>query len=257
MSRSLILAFMIALLVHFLLAGVELDLFKPPFHRDRMPKTLTVDLIKPVKEKASFKVLKPPVRVEKAKKKVKKKDLTTKKPKTTPEPTPKQIERKKKDPVEIPEKPPPYLPSESPWETEEKTSPEIPETEYAFVPDMADIPTTQQQAGDEIQSEDEDRPPPGSRKEPITLATPDYKINHPPTYPLLAKRRRYEGTVLLDVLVSPRGIVDSVELAQSSGHQILDRAAVKAVRKWIFHPGKKGDEAREMWVTVPIRFQLQ
>jgi protein TonB len=121
---------------------------------------------------------------------------------------------------------------------------------------MADIPMGKPKAGDAGQSQDEDRIPLEPKEEPLTFATPDYKQNNPPTYPSLAKRRRYEGTVLLDVLVSRSGMVDSIKLAQSSGHQVLDRTAIKAVREWSFHPGKKGDEPREMWVTIPIRFQL-
>ena len=37
----------------------------------------------------------------------------------------------------------------------------------------------------------------------------------------------------------------------------LDQSAMKGVRKWTFHPGKRGGEAVEMWVKVPIRFRLK
>jgi len=263
-SRSLVLAFMIALLAHLLLAGMELDFFKAPFRGDRMPKTLTVDLIRPVKKKRASKASNSPTRVKKANKTVIRKDSITKKPKPKPQPTaankiePIEIQKDQVLPEEEPpkkaEEPPPYLPSEIPWETKEEATPEA---KHAFVPNMADIPLAKPKAGDAAQSEDEDPIPSGSAEEPIIFATPDYKQNNPPTYPLLAKRRRYEGTVMLDVLVSRSGMVDSIKLAQSSGHQILDRAAIKAVGNWSFHPGKKGGEAQEMWVTIPIRFQLQ
>ena len=92
---------------------------------------------------------------------------------------------------------------------------------------------------------------------PVTLALPDYRKNRPPAYPLLARRRGYQGTALLEVLVAQDGTVASVRLVRSSGAEILDKAAKKGVEKWVFYPGKKGDDAVEMWVKVPIRFQLK
>jgi len=87
-------------------------------------------------------------------------------------------------------------------------------------------------------------------------ATPLYRQNPPPDYPPLARRRGQEGTLQLDVLVNSRGGVNEVRLAESSGHDLLDRAAMAAVQAWLFQPGKRGDEAIDMWVRVPIRFAL-
>lgn len=47
-----------------------------------------------------------------------------------------------------------------------------------------------------------------------------------------------------------------VELAQSSGADDLDRAALEAVRAWRFQPGTRGPAPVEAWVKVPVRFQL-
>jgi TonB family protein len=131
------------------------------------------------------------------------------------------------------------------------------ETRYAFVPDMVDIPTALPKRKDIPQTAEENRSARTSLDEPITVATPNYKENSPPTYPLLARRRNYEGTALLDVLVKRDGAVGSIRLARSSGHKSLDQSAMRGVRKWTFHPGKRGGEAVEMWVKVPIRFRLK
>ncbi len=96
---------------------------------------------------------------------------------------------------------------------------------------------------------------PGSPKS--TKARPRYEQNPPPTYPRLARRRGLEGIVLLDVLVDAAGIVRQVGLAKTSGHTILDKSAVKAVKKWIFHPGKLNGENIEMNVRIPINYSLQ
>ncbi|MBW1768473.1 MAG: energy transducer TonB, partial [Deltaproteobacteria bacterium] len=71
-----------------------------------------------------------------------------------------------------------------------------------------------------------------------------------------ARRRGYEGTVVLEVLVNQEGSVEDLRISESSDHSILDRAALASVKKWLFEPGRKGDEAVEMWVRVPVRFQL-
>lgn len=91
----------------------------------------------------------------------------------------------------------------------------------------------------------------------IELAFPDYKANPKPRYPMLARRRGYEGTILLRVFVLESGGVGKVELEKSSGYEILDESAMNAVKDWIFIPGKKNGEPIPSWVTVPIKFQLK
>ena len=89
-----------------------------------------------------------------------------------------------------------------------------------------------------------------------SLARPDYNMNPKPTYPLSARRRGYEGTVKLRVLVLKSGKVGNLEIEQPSGYSILDNAAVEAVEKWIFIPGRKNGTPVSSWVTVPVKFRL-
>lgn len=49
------------------------------------------------------------------------------------------------------------------------------------------------------------------------------------TYPVLARRRGWQGEVLLSVTIHPSGMLERVQIAQSSGHDVLDRAAVSAM----------------------------
>jgi protein TonB len=88
-------------------------------------------------------------------------------------------------------------------------------------------------------------------------AVPLYRENPSPAYPGLARRRGYEGVVLLDVLVSAEGRVGELRVACSSGYSLLDRAAVEAVDGWRFEPGRRGDRPVSMRVRVPVRFRLQ
>jgi protein TonB len=91
----------------------------------------------------------------------------------------------------------------------------------------------------------------------LQTAYPRYQLNSPPPYPRLARKRGQEGTVILQVRVNESGRVDDLKLEQSSNYNMLDRAALTAVRTWIFEPGRKGEKSLAMWVRVPVTFQLK
>lgn len=100
--------------------------------------------------------------------------------------------------------------------------------------------------------EEESIPPPPV----IKLAIPAYKDNPAPKYPGNAERRGLEGVVILDVFVDEDGKVQELHVGESSGHTILDNAAMDAVRKWVFIPGTRNNDPVAVWVKVPIRFQI-
>jgi periplasmic protein TonB len=85
----------------------------------------------------------------------------------------------------------------------------------------------------------------------------DYLHNPAPAYPPAARRAGHEGRVLLRVLVTAQGRASTVQIQTSSGHARLDEAALETVRQWRFVPAKRGAEAIEDWVLVPIVFQLE
>jgi len=84
-----------------------------------------------------------------------------------------------------------------------------------------------------------------------------YLRNPAPRYPLIARRNGEQGTVTLRVLVARDGTPVRVTLEQSSGSRHLDDAALEAVRSWHFVPARRGGEAIEAWVLVPIVFRLE
>lgn len=88
-------------------------------------------------------------------------------------------------------------------------------------------------------------------------ANPNYFQNLPPPYPELAKQMHQEGLVILAVDVNKEGIPIDVSIEKSSGYQMLDQSALKAVRHWRFQPGRVGDLPVESKVKVPVRFLLQ
>jgi TonB family protein len=90
----------------------------------------------------------------------------------------------------------------------------------------------------------------------IRESVPLYDRNPPPVYPRVARRRNYQGTVLLDVRVSADGTVAEVKVAHSSGYSVLDRSALSSVRHRLFEPARRGSRPIETWVPVPVRFEL-
>lgn len=83
-----------------------------------------------------------------------------------------------------------------------------------------------------------------------------YFHNPKPRYPMAAKRRGMEGVVELRVMVDSRGNPAAIEIKQSSGFQVLDREAIKAVWQWRFQAAKRGGLAVAGEVIVPVRYQL-
>ncbi len=80
--------------------------------------------------------------------------------------------------------------------------------------------------------------------------------NPAPEYPRRARMRGWEGRVVLAVLVGADGRPARVEVAESSGYAILDRAAQEAVAKWRFQPAKRDGQAVSADLHLPVRFKL-
>jgi protein TonB len=80
--------------------------------------------------------------------------------------------------------------------------------------------------------------------------------NPKPKYPSVARTQGWQGNVILKVLVSANGNSEQVTVVQSSGHDLLDQAAVDAVKQWRFVPAKRGDTAIARTENVPINFKL-
>jgi protein TonB len=89
-----------------------------------------------------------------------------------------------------------------------------------------------------------------------TSARPDYAYNPKPDYPTVARQFGLTGRVLMRVLVEPDGMPREILIANSSGHDMLDQAALKSVRAWRFLPARRGGEAYASWVEFPVRFDL-
>lgn len=78
----------------------------------------------------------------------------------------------------------------------------------------------------------------------------------PPEYPELARKAGIHGQVILECIVDTMGLVIDVKVS-SSLHEVMDEAAIKAVRKWRFKPARQRNKPVKVRVTVPVRFTLE
>jgi len=71
-----------------------------------------------------------------------------------------------------------------------------------------------------------------------------------PKYPDVARWRRWAGEGIFGCKLRSDGTVLSVEVLKSTGYDVLDQAAIAALRQWRFKlPGSH-------LVRVPIRFKM-
>jgi protein TonB len=66
-----------------------------------------------------------------------------------------------------------------------------------------------------------------------------------------------EGTVVVEALIDPAGVVRDTRIVQGSGHESLDQAAWDAVKEWRFRPGQREGRSASMWVRIPVTFRLK
>lgn len=79
----------------------------------------------------------------------------------------------------------------------------------------------------------------------------------PPAYPIAALRMGESGTTIVEVKLDADGNVVDAQVHKSSGYHDLDRAAVRAVRKFEFAPADGEAANGGGTVLVPVAFQRQ
>ncbi len=142
--------------------------------------------------------------------------------------------------------------------------PEIaaPETE---MPAVQSEPTEGSPVEEETSASSPPRPQDDSAGSPVSAAAigvkpstlPSPVHNPPPIYPPRAHAENLEGRVVLSLEIDLDGRVRSVEVASSSGHAILDAAAVRAVRAWRFEPARLDGQPVAWSGKLPVRFVLE
>lgn len=75
--------------------------------------------------------------------------------------------------------------------------------------------------------------------------------NPKPVYPAPARRKGWEGNVVLAYYVTSSGHVKGLKVIRSSGHQMLDAEAARSISRYRYRPGQAG------WTYHPVHFKLQ
>ena len=78
-----------------------------------------------------------------------------------------------------------------------------------------------------------------------------------PRYPVEAKRRREQGTVVLRVELDEAGRVAEVTVLKPSGSRALDEAGASAVRGWRCNPAEREGRAVRAVATQAFDFVLE
>ena len=87
-----------------------------------------------------------------------------------------------------------------------------------------------------------------------------YKIgsekNPHPIYPLIARKKGWEGKVVLQTDVDKKGNVKFVRILESSGFKVLDDISIETLKTWRFKPAKLGNKFVDDIVNIPVKFVL-
>jgi TonB family protein len=89
----------------------------------------------------------------------------------------------------------------------------------------------------------------GGVSAPRALNTPD------PEYSEEARKAKYQGTVVLWLIVDQNGRPQQVKVARSLGMG-LDQKAIEAVRRWTFEPAMKDGKPVAVQINVEVNFRL-
>jgi len=65
------------------------------------------------------------------------------------------------------------------------------------------------------------------------------------------------GEVRLKFWVLPDGLVNRVEVTQTTGYPDLDQIASQAMKKWLFEPLSPKEKQIVQWGTITLKFKLE
>ncbi len=76
-----------------------------------------------------------------------------------------------------------------------------------------------------------------------------------PSYPPLAVIAHIQGTVVLEAIIGKNGAIQDLKVL--SGHPLLGRAALDAVKTWRYQPTLLDSEPVEVLTEIDVNFQLE
>ena len=98
--------------------------------------------------------------------------------------------------------------------------------------------------------------PPAPPKIELPSNNAKHLNNTPPPYPPLSKRLNEQGTVVVNAQIGTDGTASQATIRTSSGYHRLDSAALQAVLRWRYVPGRRNGLAEAMFYDIAISFNL-
>jgi len=89
-----------------------------------------------------------------------------------------------------------------------------------------------------------------------SVTTPELVTQVRPSYTPGALERRVQGSVVLEIVVTARGLPTSFRIAQSLDPD-LDKEAINAVEQWRFRPGRLAGTPVDVLATVVLDFTIR
>jgi len=126
-----------------------------------------------------------------------------------------------------------------------------------FSPDFAAIPGVSSATGESHDAEPSrtGRPPELSLRPGNGVGPPKLMSHSEPEFSEGARRAKYQGTALLELVVDQTGQPQNIRIVKPLGMG-LDGKAVDAVSKWRFNPGMKDGEPAAVEIAVEVSFHL-
>ena len=87
------------------------------------------------------------------------------------------------------------------------------------------------------------------------VSAPKVVYDPDPEYSEEARKAKYQGTVVLWLVVAPDGKPQQIKVQRSLGMG-LDEKAIEAVRQWRFEPAKKDGQPVPVMINVEVNFRL-
>jgi len=73
---------------------------------------------------------------------------------------------------------------------------------------------------------------------------------------MIARKKGWQGRLLLNVRVSKNGDVININVVKTSGFEILDKSSVETIKDWKFIPARIGKKNIEDNLNIPVSFKL-
>lgn len=90
------------------------------------------------------------------------------------------------------------------------------------------------------------------------MDSPPTPVNRmPPQFPRSLLKKGVGGKVILTCVIDANGQMTSAKVKSSSGHSLLDQAALDAVRRWKFKPAMRQGKPFKATCNIPFNFQVK